>query len=134
MVGGAHTRGTMFLTEGRHHAGGPEIIAELLNDERVFIPFQADDPRIEAWIVNKNHVMRVHLRDCDAPQPGAVSTCTIVLCDRSRLTGQLIFDAPVSASRLVDKFNRAPSFMTFVTDEGVDFVQRSHVTQVFHHD
>ena len=82
--------------------------------------------------------MRVHLPDCGTLRPDPASAepapiCTIVLRDRSRLTGQLVFDAPLSASRLVDKFNQAPSFMTFVTDDGVDFVRRSHVTQVFQH-
>ena len=121
MSGGAHARGTIFLTEGRHRSDGPEVIAELLNDDRAFVPFRADDPRIDAWIVNKHHVMRVHLRDCDTPQPDAVPACTLVLCDRSRLTGRLLFDAPVSASRLVDKLNRAPSFMTFVRRCGAKY-------------
>ncbi len=138
MADGVHTRGVMYLTPTRHDAGSPEEIAELLNDDRVFVPFRADDPTIEVWIVNKQHLMRVHLEDCDTLRPDPASAepapiCTIVLCDRSRLTGQLLFDAPLSMSRLVDKFNGAPSFMTFVTDDGVDFVHRSHVTQVFQH-
>ena len=138
MADGVHTRGVMYLAETRHHADGPEEIAELLNDDRAFVPFRADDPTIDVWIVNKQHLMRVHLEDCDTLRPDTTSAepapiCTILLRDRSRLTGQLLFDAPQSTSRLVDKFNGAPSFMTFVTDEGVDFVHRSHVTQVFQH-
>jgi len=138
MADGLHTSGVMYLTRTRHPPDGPEAIAELLNDDRVFIPFRADDPGIEAWIVNKQHLVRVHLRDCDTLRPDCASgqvapLCTIVLCDRSRLTGQVIFNAPLTVSRLVDKFNRAPSFMTFMTDDGVDFVRVSHVTQVFQH-
>jgi len=138
MDDGVHTRGVMYLTQTRHHSSESEEIAGLLNDDRVFVPFRADDPSIDVWIVNKHHVIRVHLKDCDTLRDDAAPAeptpiCTIVLCDRSRLTGQLLFDAPVSASRLVDKFNGAPSFMTFVTDDGVDFVHRSHVTQVFQH-
>ena len=133
MADGVHTRGVMYLTPTRHVAGTSEEIAELLNDERVFVPFRADDPTIDVWIVNKNHLTRVHLEECDTPGIEPEPSCTIVLRDRSRLTGQLIFDAPPSMSRLVDKFNGAPSFMTFVTDDGVDFVHRSHVTQVFQH-
>lgn len=138
MADGVHTRGVMYLTPTRHVAGSPEEVAELLNDDRVFVPFRADDPAIDVWIVNKNHLTRVHLEECDTlgPDPAFAEPeplCTIVLRDRSRLTGQLLFDAPVSMSRLVDKFNGAPPFMTFVTDDGVDFVHRSHVTQVFQH-
>ncbi len=133
MADGVHTRGVMYLTPIRHDAGRPEEIAELLNDDRIFIPFRADDPTIDVWIVNKHHLMRVHLEDCDTLDPEPTPLCTIVLCDRSRLTGQLLFDAPLSRSRLVDRINAAPSFMTFVTDDGIDFVHRSHVTQVFQH-
>ncbi len=133
MADGVHTRGVMYLMPTRHDVGRPEEIAELLNDDRVFVPFRADDPTIEVWIVNKQHLMRVHLEDCDTPRPEPAPICTIVLCDRSRLTGQLLFDTPLSTSRLLDKFNGVPPFMTFVTDDGVDFVQRSHITQVFQH-
>ena len=55
MADGVHTRGVMYLTPTRHVAGTSEEIAELLNDERVFVPFRADDPTIDVWIVNKNH-------------------------------------------------------------------------------
>ncbi len=133
MADGVHTRGVMYLTPTRHDAGGPEDIAELLNDDRNFVPFRAEDPTIDVWIVNKRHLVRVHLEDCGTLRAEPAPQCTIVLFDRSRLTGQLLFAAPGSMSRLVDKFNAAPPFMTFVTDDGVDFVHRSHVTQVFQH-
>ena len=138
MADGVHTHGVMYSAPTRHLTGTVEEVAELLNDDRSFIPFRADDPTIEVWIVNKQHLMRVHVDDSDTLRPdpasaGPAPLCTIVLCDRSRLTGQLLFDAPPSMSRLVDKFNAAPPFMTFVTDDGVDFVHRSHVTQVFQH-
>ena len=133
MADGVHTRGVMYLTPSGRQAGLPQEIAELLNDDRIFIPFRADDPSIDVWIVNKHHLMRVHLEDQDTLQAEPSPICTIVLCDRSRLTGQILFDSPLSKSRLVDKFNAAPSFMTFVTDDGIDFVHQSHVTQVFQH-
>ena len=138
MTDGVHTRGVMYLTPTRHLTGSPEEISELLNDDRVFIPFRADDPGVDVWSVNKQHLMRVHLEDCDTLRPDTASAdpapmCTILLRDRSRLTGQLLFDTPLSTSRLLDKFNGVPSFMTFVTDDGVDFVHRSHITQVFQH-
>ncbi len=133
MADGVHTRGVMYLTPSGRQAGLPQEIAELLNDDRIFIPFRGDDPSIDVWIVNKHHLVRVHLEDQDTPQPEPSPICTIVLFDRSRLTGQILFDSPLSKSRLVDKFNAAPSFMTFVTDDGIDFVHQSHVTQVFQH-
>lgn len=138
MHDGVHTSGLMFLSDVPNGNGGPEDVARLLNDDRTFIPFQSADPSIDTWIVNKRQIMRVHLKDCDAfrddPALAApVPTCTILLGDRSRLTGQLLHYTPDFQSRLVDKFNTAPEFLTFITDEGVDFVHRIHVTQVFQH-
>ena len=133
MADGVQTRGVMYLTPTQHPAGCLNDIAELLNDDRVFIPFRDDDPTIEVWIMNKKHLARVHLEHLDTPELEPAPLCTVVLGDRSRVTGQLVFDARESMSRLVDKFNAAPSFMTFATDEGIDFVNRSHVTQVFQH-
>lgn len=138
MHDGLNAPGVMYLPDGPRQTGGAEDIAQLLNDDRVFVPFQSADPSVDAWIVNKRQVMRVHLQDDTTfrDDPGSTeptSLCTLVLSDRSRLTGRLLHDTPESQSRLVDKINTAPAFMTFVSDEGVDFVHRIHVTQVFQH-
>ena len=126
----------MFLTDIRNPTGGPQDLIEVLNDERAFLPFHSDAPDVDVWVVNKSHIVRVHLPSeagfQPEPSPGESSSdCTLVLGDRSKLFGRLLLSTPSGSSRLVDKLNLTPTFVTFVTDDGVDFVHREHITQVF---
>ena len=136
---GARTRGSMFHTESLYETGSAEDIVAELNDERVFVPIRSDDEEADSSLLSKRHIVRVHvpdltvadLRPIEAEEALHAETCTLLLDDGSRLTGRPVVETPASLSRLVDKFNHAPAFMTFVSDDGVDFVHGDRIARIF---
>jgi hypothetical protein len=136
---GVLRQGAVFVGESPYRQGGPEDVADVLNDERSFLPFCSSDATLGQPLLNKDHILHVHL--CRASQDYAyedvhtqssdVETCTLVLGDGSRLTGQLVVPTPAETSRLVDKVNLAPRFMPFVSDDGIHFVHRCHIARVY---
>lgn len=142
LADGTCATGTLFHSESLYQSGGPGDILEELNDEREFVPFAAIDDAVGASLLSKRHVLRVRvhelkMEDLQMGQREAAECgrrCTLLLDDGSRITGRLALETPLTASRLVDKFNMAPSFLPFVTDECVELVHASHVVRVFRND
>ena len=135
---GARTRGSMFHTESLYETGSAEDIVAELNDERVFVPIRSENGEAQSSLLSKRHIVRVHvpdltvadLRPVEADEAQRAETCTLQLDDGSRLTGRPVVETPASLSRLVDKFNHAPTFMTFVSDDGVDFVHGARIARI----
>ena len=135
---GGRLRGAMYHTESLYESGSPEDIVDELNDERVFVPIRSDDDEAASALLSKRHIVRVHvpdltvddLRPVAADEAMHAETCTLLLDDGSRLTGRPVVETPASLSRLVDKFNHAPTFLTFVSDDGVDFVHGARIARI----
>jgi hypothetical protein len=138
---GAVRHGCMFHAETRYETGTAEDLACELNDQRAFLPLRSDDAETGNILLNKEHILRVHIPgltadallydETDDGQP--VAHCSVWLDDGSQLDGHPVVVTPGSRSRLLDKFNHAPEFLTFVSDDGVDFIHRSHVLRVQRH-
>jgi hypothetical protein len=135
---GVRTRGTMYHTESLYETGSAGDIVDELNDERVFVPIRSDDEVAVSSLLSKRHIVRVRvpdltvadLRPDEADEAMRAEICTLLLDDGSRLTGRPVVETPASLSRLVDKFNHAPDFMIFVSDDGVDFVHGSRIARI----
>ncbi len=134
---GARVHGALFTHGSPYHAGEPDELLELLNDERRFLPLAVTDGP-ETFVVNKEHVVRVRLRqpagklenlpaDTAAGKP---AECRLFLSDGSCVSGRVSLPTPSNSSRTVDKLNRSGPFITLVGAEGVDFVRTSHVVHV----
>lgn len=132
---GARVAVALFVHAAPYETGDAEDVLHVLNDKRAFLPLAMDGNAGEAFVINKDHILHVRLpwngapsfecvRD-RAPDDGAEST--MLLSDGTCLKGTLALDTPTSASRIVDKLNQASSFVPFVTADGIDFVQKSHV-------
>jgi hypothetical protein len=138
---GARACGTMFHTESLYQTGSAGDIVDELNDERTFVPFHAGDPTAESYLLNKRHIVRVHVPDLTAAdfRPDRADgtshevTCELLLDNGTRLTGRPVVETPVAASRLLDKFNHAPTFVPFVTDDGIDFVHTDRIVRILQH-
>jgi len=139
---GKQIAGMLYSPQVRFVSGPPAEVIHVLNDERAFLPFQAitrKGRKREQVILNKDHIVRVRLirapgssaedainvNDDEAPGP-----CTLVLSDGTRVAGRVAVQTPCFQSRLVDKLNQAERFIPIVSDEAVDFVQRSHVVRL----
>jgi len=138
---GAALHGCMFHVETRFEAGTAEDLACELNDQRAFLPLRSDDPAAGNMLLNKQHILRVHipgltadsLLEEEAEEARRSTRCSVWLDDGSRLDGCPVVITPDSRSRLLDKFNSAPEFLIFVSDDGVDFIHNSHVLRVQRH-
>jgi hypothetical protein len=128
----------MYHAASQHETGTGEDILDELNDDRTFVPFHYDEAGAGTLLLNKRYIVRVHvpdltvadLRPGEAEELPITETCTLWLVDGSHLTGRPVVETPASASRVLDKLNHAPTFMTFVTDDGVDFVHGAQIVRV----
>ena len=134
---GAIACGSMYHTESLYQTGSPEDIIDELNDDRAFVPFAASDTLGNA-LLSKRHIVRVRVSELaiDNMRPGEASElqhvhpCTLQFDDGTRITGRLVLETPISQSRLVDKVNQGLSFVPFVSDEGVDLVNCTHIARI----
>jgi hypothetical protein len=135
---GAATRGFMYHAESLYETGTAEDIADEFNDERRFIAFHPEEESAGVSLINKRHIVRVRvldlteadLRPANAEDAHHVDSCTLWLVDGSSVTGRPVVETPAESSRLLDKFNHSSTFLTFVTDDGVDFVQAAHIVKI----
>jgi hypothetical protein len=141
---GEELLGALFLAEGRYGDDRAAELMAVLNDERAFLPFESRtrEGRVHrSLILNKDHILRVHLSEAggwQAPaETGTAEDATraeaapvVVLADGTRISGRVAVETPWASSRLVDKLNHSQRFIPVVTDTGVDFVQRIHVMRV----
>ncbi len=135
---GTSLRGRLFLAASPNIEGDMASLSQALNDERDFLPFEVgEESGCRAIVLNKEHIIRVHLAagelpagtgaDADTRQAEPAPETVLNLSDGTHVCGQVQVDSPETASRLVDKLNRAPRFIPVVCDQGVDLVQREHV-------
>ena len=110
----------------------------LLNDERSFVPLAVTGQRGGPFVLSKAHIVRVRLPLLEGEAldrtsesaPSDSSTSTLLLVDGSILEGTLVVVTPPNLSRLLDKLNAADLFLSVLSTEAIDFVQRSHVVHV----
>ena len=137
-LAGEHFHGRLFLAESPFLSGGPEDVIESLNDERDFVPFSLDKPDEGRTIVGKDQILRIRLDEVDSLLPVLTTetdaeperTCSFVLADGSRLTGQIYLETPTESSRVLDKLNLAARFMVVLTEHGVELIQKRHIARV----
>ena len=134
---GERFAGGLFVTEAPYHTDRVDDLKQVLNDQRVFLPFDADQDATTCHIINKSQVTRIRLeghpeellREGAAERPEG-KACQLRLTDGTSIEGEVAVDTPWSLSRLVDKFNQAEPFVLVVTTESVEFVQHRHIVCV----
>ena len=135
---GNRTLGSMFHPESLHETGSAEDILDDLVDERCFVPFLPEAAEEGPFLLNKRQIVSVglpdrsvaDLRPVEAGDEGTPERCTLTLTVGPDLTGRPLVETPVTASRLLDKFNAARRFLPFVTDEGLVFIQHSYILRI----
>ena len=139
---GAQVKGTLFHRAAMYDCGGAADVCHDLNDERAFLPFDTDDENSGDALLSKRHIIRVLVHDFTVDQLGPgqteqfeqASTSMLMLDDGTQLSGRLVLETPLASSRLLDKFNQAPTFVPFVTDLGVELINCAHVVRIFRKD
>jgi hypothetical protein len=140
LVDGARIKGTMFHRDAMYDCGGPADVCHDLNDERAFLPFDTGEEGGGATLLSKRHILRVLVPDFDVEPLEAgqeeqhEDRSMLMLDDGTRTSGRLVLETRLASSRLLDKFNQAPVFVAFVTDQGVELINRAHIVRIFKRD
>ena len=135
---GAPISGSLYVPESPQQTHDADEVINLLNDERSFVPLAVTGQRSGPFVLSKAHIVRVRLPLLEGEAldrtsesaPSDSSTSTLLLVDGSILEGTLVVVTPPSLSRLLDKLNAADLFLSVVSTEAIDFVQRTHVVHV----
>jgi hypothetical protein len=135
---GAVVYGCFFLAGSRPSHSGPERVADLLNAESGFFPFEfmADDG-IRTALINRAQVVEIRLLEGqDEPQtdPGyAVATeqeVRMLLSIGRLVKGRVRLQLPTGHDRLSD-YTRAPQTFRYVeTAEGTLIVNSAHIVEL----
>ncbi len=147
---GLSTRCELFVPDLSTRQAEAERVIELLNDDRRFLPLLIGEAH-ERVAVSKQHIVHVQLdsraddlrrradnQDRDRgdddtavvwPTTPPDTECRLRLANGENLAGMLVIDSEWNASRLIDKLNRATSFVALITARGVAFVNRDHIVQ-----
>ena len=135
---GALISGSLYVPESPQQTHDADEVIHLLNDERSFVPLAVTGEKGGPFVLSKAHIVRVRLpllegealERTSESAPSDSSTSTLLLVDGSVLEGTLAVVTPPSLSRLLDKLNAADLFLSVISTEAIDFVQRSHVVHV----
>ena len=130
--------GSLYVPESPQRTHDADEVINLLNDERSFVPLAVTGKKGGPFVLSKAHIVRVRLPLLEGEAldrtsesaPSDSSTSTLLLVDGSVLEGTLLVVTPPNLSRLLDKLNAADLFLSVVSTEAIDFVQRSHVVHV----
>jgi hypothetical protein len=129
-------RGCVFVAGGTALHTGPERVAELLNAEAGFFPFEVQDVGgVRTVLVNRRHVVMVALADNEARRdPGydvaRRQTASILMSSGQRVVGAVRVHKPEGRDRLSD-WGRQPEVFRYVeTADATFIVNLAHVVEV----
>ena len=135
---GAVVHGCFFLAGSRPSHVGPERVADLLNAENGFFPFEfMSDNGLRTALINRAQVVEIRLlEDEDEVQsdPGyAVATereVRMLLSIGRLVTGRVRVQLPTGRDRLSD-YTRAPEAFRYVeTADGTLIVNSAHIVEL----
>ena len=135
LANGESARGQFFVgVYGRSSA--PERVAELLNGEAGFFPFEVHEPAGPRTVLyNRGQVMTVTLADKEARLDAGYDVATpraisVHLLNGQRLTGWIRIHRPEGRDRLSD-WTRQPELFRYVETETATYlINMAHVVEV----
>ena len=135
---GAVVHGCFFLAGSRASHAGPERVADLLNAENGFFPFEfMSGDRLRTALINRAQVVEIRLLEGEdevQSDPGyAVATereVRMLLSIGRMVTGRVRVQLPTGRDRLSD-YTRAPEAFRYVeTAEGTVIVNSAHIVEL----
>lgn len=136
LTNGRTLHGRLFLAGGSSRHDGPERIADLLNSESGFFPFEVEDEDgPDIVLINRAHVMTVNLAHNEAAlEPGYTiarrRAVAMVLAGNHRLTGIVRVYRPEGRDRLSD-WARQPEIFRYLEADGMTvIVNTAHVIEL----
>ena len=134
---GATVRGTFFLAGSSATHTGPERVADLLNAESGFFPFETAGGDADTILINRAHVIAVRLLErTDDPRldPGyPLATerhVAMLLSNGTSLVGSVRVYRPQGRDRLSDYARSTETFRYVENDEGTFVVNSAHIVNL----
>jgi hypothetical protein len=133
LTSGVSVAGHFFLAETGPTLAGRERIAELLNSESGFFPFE--DDRGHTVLYNRDHVVTVAVPDDEARRdPGytvaAARHVSILLSHGERIRGSIRIYRPEGRDRVSDWARHGPRFRYLETPQATLIVNIDHVVEL----
>jgi hypothetical protein len=133
---GLTERGCFFLASSSTRHDGPERVADLLNSEPGFFPFEIHDARSERTVLyHRSHVVFVALADDEASRdPGygvaPLRRVSLVLSNGERVTGTVRVYRPEGRNRISDWTRQPETFRYVETGAATVLVNLAHIVEV----
>ena len=134
---GHAVRGIFFLASSCSRHAGPERIADLLNAQEGFFPFETALEPSDTLMINRTHVVYVRLLEqSDEPRldPGymvaAERHVNMVLSNGTTLRGAVRVYRPEGRDRLSDYAQSAEAFRYLEAADGTFIVNCAHIVHL----
>ena len=133
---GTAERGCFFLASSSTHHDGPERVADLLNSETGFFPFEIHDrDGVRTVLYHRSHVVFVAIAEDEATlDPGyGVATrrvVSVLLSNGARITGAVRVYRPEGRDRLSDWARQPETFRYIETGDATIVVNFAHIVEV----
>ncbi len=130
---GLSIAGCFFLAEASPSGQGRERVAELLNSESGFFPFEDQDG--QTVLYNRDHVVTVQVSDDEVRRDAGYSvaierTVSVLLANGNRLRGSVRVHRPLGRDRLSDWARHSQRFRYIETGDATFIVNGDHVVDV----
>ncbi|MEO6238435.1 MAG: hypothetical protein ABIQ52_15675 [Vicinamibacterales bacterium] len=136
LVTGEVVKGCFFTAAGSTHRDGAERIADLLNSEAGFFPFEVGTESTGRTVLyNRLHVLTVQVLDDEARQDAGYDVAprrvvSLLLSNNERMEGAVRVYRPEGRSRVSD-WTRQPEVFRYVEATDVTFiVNAAHIVSV----
>jgi hypothetical protein len=128
--------GCFFVAGSSAHSWGPERVAELLNAESGFFPFEVQtNGSVRTVLYNRAHVMTVALAENEARRDSGYDVAIrrqvlVRLSNGQRLRGAIRVYRPEGRDRLSDWARQSEQFRYLENDQVTLIVNVAHVIEV----
>ena len=136
LAGGASVSGHVFVAQASAILPGPEGVAELLNSESGFFPFQTGEAHgARTVLYNRDHVVAVAIHGDEARRDPGYDVATerkvsVLLSNGQRILGSVRVHRPEGRDRLSDWARHGERFRYVETAEATYIVNVDHVVEV----
>jgi hypothetical protein len=135
LTNGATVTGDCFVAQASPTLFGQERVAELLNSESGFLPFEVREPDgARTVLLNRDHIVTVAVRDHEARLvPGydiaTARTVSVLMSDGRRILGSVRVYRPEGRDRLSDWARHGERFRYIESSDATFIVNVAHIVE-----
>ena len=132
---GQTQHGCFFLASSSTRHDGPERVADLLNSEPGFFPFEIQGAGERTVLYHRSHVVCVALADDEASRDPGYGVAprrrvSLVLSNGERITGTVRVYRPEGHDRISDWTRQRETFRYVETGDATIVVNLAHIVEV----